>query len=368
MRLQTNFRLRTKKIVNGVLLLSLCYLLTAAEGCDQSETRNLRRRIQVGRITAPPMILPGNAGNFDFQFVANAQIYDILRRTQSFSTSTVDPSKTYDPSGLSDAEATSFNQCGDSEQSEFVTKGLSAKSIISEKAACLIDLPQGIVTGNILNFTLKSSAGATISLTDLALLPSLNFDFKSYEMSMTMQVVDPMIRSHYIATTSKQSYASELSASATLNLGPFALGPRYYYNSPLRQVVDEAMVQSVNDLKTQWNKATPWHAMVLRNCDKQIYINAGNSTDAGLLVGDIVKINNVRYRWEGPVCASRLMGSTINEEVVAYARITSVGDTISVATVIDNDPTMPYSLEQLIKPGSRVYMHKMAPAKKVAGQ
>lgn len=353
--------------MNSAVLLSLSYVLAGAEGCSETETRNLRRRVQVGKITAPSIILPMNQGNFDFQFVANAQIYDILRRTQSFSTSTIDPSKTYDPSGLSQDEAASFNQCGDSEQSNFVAKGFSAKSIISEKAACLIDLPQGIVSGSILNFQLKNAAGATISLTDFAVLPSLSFDFKSYEMAMTMQVTDPMIRSHYIATTSKESYQTELNASATLNLGGFALGPRYYYNSPLRKVVDDGLIQSVNDLKTQWDKALPWYGMVLRNCDKQIYINAGNSSDAGLMKGDIVKIHNVRYRWEDQVCASRLMGSTINEEVVAYARVTSVGDTISLATVIDNDPSMPYSPEQLIKPGARVYMHKMAtPAKKTA--
>lgn len=356
-----------KNIINSALLLGLSYMLAGAEGCEQSETRSLRRRVQVGKISAPTMYLPQNQGQFDFQFVANAQIYDILRRTQSFSTSTVDPNKTYDPKGLSEDEAASFNQCGDSEQASFVGKGLSAKSIISEKAACLIDLPQGLITGSILNFQLTNSAGASISLTDFAVLPSLSFDFKSYEMSMTMQVVDPMIRSHYIATTSKESYQTELNASATLNLGGFALGPRYYYNSPLRKVVDDGITQSINDLKTQWDKALPWYGMVLRNCDKQIYINAGNSSDAGLMKGDIVKIHNVRYRWEDQVCASRLMGSTINEEPVAYARVTSVGDTISLATVIDNDPSMPYSTEQLIKPGSRVYMHKMAaPVKKTA--
>jgi len=71
-------------------------------------------------------------------------------------------------------------------------------------------------------------------------------------------------------------------------------------------------MMSLKDLKKQWDAAHPWYAMVLRNCDKSIYINAGNSTDAGLIVGDIVKVQNVKYRWQGATCGSALLGSTVN--------------------------------------------------------
>lgn len=345
----------TQNPLKVVLLLVLASALMGNEGCG--EERQLRRRVQMGKITTPPLGLPGNGGYFDFQFVANAQMYDILRRTQSFSTATIDPAKTYDPSGLSDDEAQVFNQCADPVE---IAGRFQSKSTISENAACMIDLPQGVVSGSFLNFQLVGSGGASLSLAEVPLLPSLSFDFQSWELSLSLQVMDPLVPGQAIATTSQQSYSSKLSAAATLNLSGFALGPRAYYESPLRQVVDDGLTQAVEHLKDQWNQASPWYAMVLRNCDKSIYINGGNKTDAGLIVGDIVRIHNVRYRWAGNVCQSTLLGSTINEEAVAWAEVTSVGDTISVARVIDNDPKYPYSPDQLLKPGARVYMEKMA--------
>lgn len=337
------------------------------EGCQEPEGRQLRRRISMGKIGAPTIILPTGQGSFDFEYVANAQMYDVLRKTQSFSTSTIDPLKTYSPDGLSDSEAAQFNQCMDPEESELVAKGIATKSIISERAACLIDLPQGVVSGNILDFRLTSSGGLSLSLSQIAFLPGLSFDFKRYELAMTLKVMDPLITNHNIAATSQQSYGSEFNADAQLSFSGFNLGPKFYYNSPLRQVVDEGMVASIKELKGQWDQAHPWYSMVMRNCDKSIYINAGNTTDAGLMVGDIVKVQNVKYRWAGDVCGSKLMGSAVNAEVVAYAKITSVGDTMSIATVIDNDPeNYPYSLNQVIKPGSRVYMHKMVSTVKEA--
>lgn len=359
-RKQISSRTVTATVLKAVLAFSFAGLLMGSEGCEEPAARTLRRRVHMGKIEAPSIVLPQGQGTFDFEYVANAQMYDVLRRTESFSTSTIDPLKSYSPDGLSDSEASQFNQCMDPEDAEFSASGLSLKSVISERAACLIDLPQGVVSGNILDFRLTSAVGASLSLSQVAFLPGLSFDFKRYELSMALNVMDPMITNHNIAATSQQSYGSETGVNAQLSFGGFNLGPKFYYNSPLRQVVEEGMIQSLTDLKRQWDASHPWYAMVLRNCDKSIYINAGNKTDAGLMVGDVVKIQNVKYRWQDAVCSSRLLGTTVNSEPVAYAKITSVGDTMSIATVIDDDAqNYPYSLEQVIKPGARVYMHKL---------
>lgn len=348
-----------KSILKASLIFSCAAMMMGNEGCEQTEGRSLRRRVNMGKIAAPTIILPSGQGSFDFEYVANAQMYDVLRKSQSFSTSTIDPLKTYSPDGLSDSEAAQFNQCIDPEETELIANGLASKSIISERAACLIDLPQGVVSGNILDFRLKQAGGLSLSLSQIAFLPGLSFDFKSYELAMTLKVMDPLITNHNIAATSQQTYGNEFNVAAQLSFSGFSLGPKYYYNSPLRQVVEEGMIASLKDLKQQWDAAHPWYAMVMRNCDKSIYINAGNATDAGLMVGDVVKVHNVKYRWQGAVCGSALMGSTVNSEAVAYAKITSVGDTMSIATVIDNDPeNYPYSRDQVIKPGARIYMHK----------
>lgn len=347
-----------KALAKSVAAVGLASLMMGNEGCEQQDGRAMRRRVNMGKITAPKIQLPAGQGTFDFEYVANAQMYDVLRRTQSFSTSTIDPLKSYSPDGLSDSEAAQFNQCMDPEDA-YSASGLLTKSIISERAACVIDLPQGVVSGNILDFRLTSSGGLSLSLAQVAFLPSLSFDFKRYELAMTLKVMDPLIAGHNIAATSQQSYGSEFGAEAQLNFSGLSLGPTFYYNSPLRAVVEDGMIQSLKDLKKQWDVSHPWYATVLRNCDKSIYINAGGASDAGLVVGDVVKVHNVKYRWQGEVCSSALTNTTINPEAVAYAKVISVGDTMSIAQIIDNDPeNYPYSLDQVIKPGARVYMHQ----------
>ena len=86
----------------------------------------------------------------------------------------------------------------------------------------------------------------------------------------------------------------------------------------------------------------------------------GADHDAGLVVGDIVRIQNVDYNWDGKACGSNLL-STVDYPggPVAYAKIITVGDNMSVAEVMKGDANYPYSQSQLIHPGARVYMEKM---------
>lgn len=358
-----------KNLIKGAALVAIAGSMMGNQSCEQAPEakRELRRRVQMGQVVAPPIQLP-QGGKFDFQYVANAQMYDILRKTGSFSTATIDPAKTYDTSGLSSDEAEVFNRCSDDEDDVSVDQfGIHTKTTISKKAACMIDMPQGIVSGNILDFTLTSGGGVSLKLSQIAFLSGLSFNFKKYELSLTMKVMDPLIAGGHvagdrktIATTSQQSFGKEWGAEVGLVFSGFELGPSYYYKTPLRKVVDEGLTSAINDLKTQWNEAQPWYAMVLRNCDKYIYVNAGNKTDAGLMTGDILKIQNVSYRWEGKSCESRLMGAVdYVGGPVAYAKVVTVGDTISTAVIIEKDPNYPYSPDQIIQPGARVYMEKM---------
>jgi hypothetical protein len=360
-----------KNILKASMLLMLAGTMMGNQSCEQEkeqeQPRELRRRVQMGRIVAPPIQLP-QGGTFDFQYVANAQMYDILKKTNSFSTATIDPAKVYDTAGLSQDEASQFNQCSDPDEDTASVQGkLLSKSVISQKAACMIDMPQGIVAGNILDFTLVSGGGISLKLSQIPFLPGASFSFKRYELSLAMRVMHPLQAGgislgdrKVIATTSKESFGHDFGVDLQLNFNGFELGPSYYYKSPLRKVLDQGLTDAVNDLKNQWNTAEPWYAMVLRNCDKYIYINAGNKTDAGLMVGDIVRIQNVDYRWAGKACESQLMAAMdYIGGPVAYAKIVSVGDNMSAAVVLDKDPNYPYSPDQVIKPGARVYMEKL---------
>lgn len=350
-------------------IIFLGFISMGNKSCEEpiEAKRELKRRVQMGSIKAPPIGLP-QGGQFDFQYVANAQLYHILQKTQAFSTATIDPAKIYDPAGLSQEEASVFHQCEDADESYTMNSmGVWQKSTFSQIAACMIDMPQGVISGNLLDFTLVNKLGVGLRLNQVSTLSGLNFEFQKYELSMTMKVMHPLQKggiapgdNKIITTTAQEKHSKDYGMGINLNLGGFELGPSFYYRSPLRKVVDEALTSSIEDLQRQWSQAEPWYAMVLRSCDKYVYINAGNSTDAGLKVGDLLKIQNVNYRWSGASCKSDLMGAVdYVGGPVGYARVVSVGDNISAAVILDRDPAYPYSREQVIRPGARVYVEKL---------
>ncbi|MCS6838910.1 MAG: hypothetical protein NZ480_08695 [Bdellovibrionaceae bacterium] len=330
--------------------------------------RQLRRRVQMGTIKAPEIQLP-QGGKFDFQYAANAQLYHVLTKTQAFSTATIDPNKIYDPSGLSDVEANQFRRCEDQDEVMVYYRGFGyVKESFSKVAGCMIDLPQGLISGNIIDFALINKTNFRLGLPQIPLLSGFEFEFQKFELSMGMRVMHPLIQGgiqsgdrKIIATTEQNKYVKDYGFGLKLNFSGFEFGPSMYFKSPLRKVVDDALVASVTDLARQWNLKEPWYAMILRACDKYIYVNAGSTSDANLKVGDILRIHNVTYRWRGPACkaGSQLLGAIdAVEGPVGYARVVSVGDTMSAALVLDNDPQYPHSRE-VIRPGARVYMEKM---------
>ncbi|MCE3009011.1 MAG: hypothetical protein LW875_00145 [Proteobacteria bacterium] len=343
------------KLIRSSLLCGLALLMMGNEGCEEAEQkRELRRRVQMGMVDAPAMPLP-NGGRFDFKFAANAQMYDVLRKTQSFSTSTMRPGTPLDPSQMTDAERRAFSQCEDVDG--------YAPFVMSQNAACMIHMPQAIINGEIVNFQLISGGGLSISLPDFGGLSS-SFDVKKARLTMSLKADDPLIPGHNIAATTTRANQFEMNIRAGFNLGSIGLGPRYYYQSDLAEVVSKAMQNGISDLKTQFDEAEPWYAMVLKNCDKAILINAGNSSDAGLKTGDILEVYNVWYDWAGLVCDSTLMGSMrATAEPIAVAQVEIVGNTFSQARIIEQTATK-------ILPGARVYVRKLVqlpPTQKVSG-
>jgi len=364
------FQLKRAKLIKGLVLSALSLSLMGNDSCGgskDSEGRILRRRVQMGQITAPPIELPPAFGGkkFDFAYVANMQMYDILRRTQSFSTADVDPNQAWDPSGLDDSLKGEFNSCEEDQEIQSYDantgqklSGVISKTTISQSAACLIEVPQAIIEGNILDFQLTSGGGLSIGLADIKFLSALDFSFEKYRLDVTLRAKHPLERGdHFFSTTIKQSYGKKMQLSAGLNFGAISLGPKYYFQSPLAKVVDEGLTEAVTELRNNWSKDDPWYAMVLRNCDKYLYLNGGMGNDAGLKVGDILAVKNVNYYWYGEACHSELKGET-SLKPIAYAKVISVGRNISAAEIIEHDNAYEHT-GLPIYPGARVYLEKM---------
>ncbi len=363
-----------KNFVKACSLIVIAGSMMGNESCQQAqpEARQLKRRVQVSYLEAPPIRLP-DGGTFDFAYVAKQQLANILSKTNSFTTAAVDPTKTYNTAGLSTAEESLFNQCANLDE-EVSSNGFSAKMTFSEKASCLIDMPHGMIGGSIYDFSLISRTGGSLGLAGIAALTNIgaSFSYQKSEMSVAMRASHPLIPGGFggdngrmlIATTDQKSYAKDWGGSLSVGFSMLQLGGNAYFKSNLANVVEEGVKMAVKDLRKSWDEAEPWYAMVLKSCDKYIYINAGSSADMGLKKGDIFRIQNVTYGWEGKACGSTLL-SAIDSGVasgaapVAYAQVTNVGLTVSTAVVLDKDPNYPYDPDQVIKPGARVYLEKL---------
>lgn len=317
---------------------------------NETDSRHLRRRVQLGVLEAEPIPLP-NGGSFNFKQVANAQLQDVLRRTQSFSTSTVSASDPLDPSGMTQEEKDMFYQCEDTD-SDFSTKSWT------EESACMINMPVAKIGGQITGFELTMAVGGSIGYHPIGSVTSIGADVmvKQAKLTMELQAKDPLVPGLYHATSSPSAKQQEVSVNAQINFGQWSIGPSVYFKSALADVVRKALDNGVTDLKNQFDKAEDWYGMVLKNCDKAVIINAGNAADAGLQEGDVLEIYNTRYRWEGQTCESTLLGaSKSTPKPIAIGVVRIVGSTFAQVDIIKQENAK-------VLPGARVYWQK--PAKK----
>jgi hypothetical protein len=342
--------MKSKQIARALVFLPLGLLMMGNQKCeDQNTMRELRRRVQMGSVQAPPMPLP-DGGSFDFKFAANAQMYDVLRRTTSFSTSTNDGSSGLDTTQMTQEERDAFNQCEDS-SAQMMSNDLFSK-VMTQNSACMIHMPQAVINTDIVNFELTSSGGISIGIADWANL-GVGLTYKKATLTMAMRADDPLIPGHVIAASTPKAKRQEFAVNLSANPGGVGIGLNFYSKTDLAKVVSTAMEKGIVDLKQQFDLAEGWYGQVLKNCDKAILINAGNSSDAGLQVGDQFEVYNMWYDWEGEACNSTLLGvMKSTQKPIAVVEVEIVGNTFSQARVIEQT-------EVKILPGARVYVKKL---------
>jgi hypothetical protein len=355
------------KLLKIGFLFVLAGMLMGNKGCKEepiTEKRELRRRVQMGSIQAPQMVLPPQAGGgtFDFSLALNGQLQKVLRESKTFSTSGV----FYDPSSIGENDKKEFYQC---------TASAPTKAFeISEDTACMINMPLGYVSAQMIDFRFQRGIDVDVGITGLDILEGVSFNFDKAKFTMSMQAQNPILtmqpQGHTLAAKNGHSYMGSVGGKVSLNFGFVKLGLGGWMQTDMAKVVEDGLSDGLKKLKTDWdqndaqsgyeNVADGWYAHVIKDCDVGIMIAAGNKSDAGLQVGDILSVYNMRYNWYGKACNSRLnyMEPT-TEQPIAYVKIVRVSDTVSKAVIIDNDPNYPYQ-EINIKPGARVYMKKWA--------
>ncbi len=350
----------------AIVLIGMSASLMGNQACQKAPpARVLARRVQLEQIVAPPITLPPSIGNqqFNFQFVANQQMQNVLNTTQSFSTANIDLGMTYTPAGLAAEITHDFNNCTSTTElqtaPEFISSQISMSGlteITSKSNSCVINMPQAVVNGSINDFTLVGGGGLSLSLANTSVLPSLNFTFQSYTLQVEMTAKKPLDQGGFTfvsAIKNAKGYGGSL--SETINLGSLALGPSGYYTTPLSTIVQNGLTGATKDLASAWSTQDPWYTTVLKACGTYIYVNG--STDLGLKTGDILAIKNVTYIWDGPVCDSTSLGDVPDVNPVSYAQIVSVGDNIAAAQILKGNSTYPQQ-NDTVYAGARVYMHQ----------
>lgn len=352
----------------SALLLGLAGLSMGNKGCKQKqptepEARELRRRAQMGEITAPQATMPGG-GTFDFKFAANAQMYQALKETKSFSTSL---SSLFDPKNLSEKDKDSFYSCEDDRDNEYQSMSMmgNQKGVFTQKSACMINVPNVRVKGAVINFQLTSASGIGLDIPSWYNFGT-NVEIRKATLTMSFQAEHPVIPDHYLAASTSRANHKEVSLSAKIGLGGFGISPKYYFQSDLAKVVADAMSAGLTDLKEQMDindqsdDSSLWYTYVVKNCDKAVVINAGGVGDAGLMKGDLLEVYNVWYDWDDNACVptSHLKNAMRATSPSRVIKVVSVGDTMSIGEVVED-------FGGPLNPGARVYVKKLIDPKAI---
>jgi hypothetical protein len=352
----------------GLSALAMAALFASNQACKEQAQdegpRQLKRRVALGTIQAQQMPLPGG-GTFDFGFAASVQMSDVLRTSKGF---TIDNQfeNNFDLDGMDEISQEEFHQCRDaSETSEpaVTVFGKLGSYKMSATAACMIKMPQAIINTAFYDFELEQVIGGSVKFANFYQLGA-DAKIKTARLHLGMNAIHP-VSGDMVATIDTSAKQQSLDVNGSINWGLIGIGGSYYYQDTLGKTVRKGLDTAVSSLKKQFDeqasfadKTKSWWATVLKNCDDDIFINAGGAYDSGLMVGDTFEVYNVVYDWSGDICNSKLNWDMPESSApIGIFEVTVVGTKASKAKAIWQDPNVK------IKPGARVYVHKLVDPK-----
>ncbi|MFN9065819.1 MAG: hypothetical protein ACK5V3_01210, partial [Bdellovibrionales bacterium] len=148
-----------KNIIKIIGIVGLGLGLMGNEGCEKQppvvEKRILKWYADAGAVRSP-VVQFGEAGNFDFGYVASEQLYGVLFNSKGFTASYSGPAISMSNQGPTLVGAQGMYQ------KMFGTSAIGSDLYFSEEARCLINLPDVKVEGSVLSF--EMSSGNSISI------------------------------------------------------------------------------------------------------------------------------------------------------------------------------------------------------------
>lgn len=380
------------------------------EGCEeqQDKPRVLKMDIEIGSLKGRVVRLP-NGESVDFPYVANSLFYRQVINHDHFVIGNPVPtslmlasqggqfkaqgvrdasSAEAAPSGLvSGRDVAVLENYGLLRQTRLegqslmlgrtsereVVEGKASASEVSKLPACLYDLPQSLLGGEVISFQMTGGGGIGIGYGPGGDLPGSaagRINFQSSKLELGLRTDDPLTQQ---AIAIGDGIARQSQVQFGLDFVPgVPVGISFFYNTPITDVIRNAMDDGLNQIvdryknllstNKDWNEV--WESRVIYdpeivNNDTHIAFRGGYR--AGVKIGDTFQVTNLHYAWEGAACYTRLKYKIpLTVTPIAEATVVSVGDNVSVAVV-------KYLTEQKIQPGAQVKVLKLVePVKKAS--
>lgn len=372
------------------------------EGCEeeQAKPRVLKMDIEIGALKGRVVRLP-NGETVDFPYVANSLFYrqvinhdhfvignpvptSLMLASQGgqFKTQGITDASSAEaaPSGLvSGRDVAVLEQYGLLRQTRLegqsliqgrvsqkdVVEGKSSATEVTKLPACLYDLPQALLGGEVISFQMTGGGGIGIGYGPGGDLPGSaagRINFQSSKLELGLRTDDPLTQQ---AIAIGDGIARQTQVQFGLDFVPgVPIGVSFFYNTPITDVIRNAMDDGLNQIVDRyknllstdkdWNQV--WESRVIYdpeivNNDTHIAFRGGYR--AGIKIGDTFQVTNLHYAWEGAACYTRLKYKIpLTVSPIAEATVVSVGDNVSVAVV-------KYLVEQKIQPGAQVKVMKL---------
>lgn len=313
--------------------------------CQQTvSSRSLKKIVDMGSIRSSPINFPGGS-SFDFQFVANQQIYGVLQESNDFAFKYAPPIATAPANATTNANGDT-NMFNLSKADNAMMKASAVEAgkgnydvQYAQTAWCMVNLPQVKISGSVNSFELLGGGGINLGFTPAGAYPTnglasagLNLQFAQLDLSM---VATRPLTATVVGAANVTSKQTKTSVNFALNFGAFSVGPSAYYQTPLASVSKTALAKAVSSLSGQL-ASDEWYTRVMANHDTHLIVVGGS--DVGLEVGDQLLVYNEEYYWEGEPCNSKYLGGgAAANAAVAKIEIDYVGDEISRGKVIEQN-------------------------------
>ncbi|MFZ4405182.1 MAG: hypothetical protein ACOYOK_13865 [Pseudobdellovibrionaceae bacterium] len=351
----------------GLVIIGICSLLNMGnKGCSKKPEapppRQLKKIIELGQIVSPMIQLP-NGGAFDFQFVANQQIYGVLAASDMFAVREAPPIAV-NPSAMMPGESLfNFNKMDMDLLSKSAADAgqYNLQAAFSQTAWCMVNLPQARIGGSINAFELIGGGGITVGFGvagahDITNVPEAGFYVDFAQLDLSLRAYPPLGKS-LLGAVNVTSQQTKTKVAAKFNLGAFSVGPEFYYQTPLAAVTKKGLSTGITQLAAlKTMAADEWYSRVLMDHDKFVSIIGGR--DVNLEVGDELLIYNEEYAWSGEPCNSEYIGGVGTGDATLYGKgiVVSVGDQLSRVEITEISSTSGQMRPQV---GAKVKLSKL---------